>query len=135
MTPPSTVPVTGAWQEGDPLGQRRLATLFESRSHVLEAGGRLAPITVAYETWGTLTDARDNAVLVLHALTGDSHAAGPPGPGHNEAGWWNDIVGPGKPIDTDRFFVLATAPNSRNRRSENSSPMVNSSSATPTSAN
>jgi homoserine O-acetyltransferase len=106
MTPPSTVPVTGAWQEGDPVGHRQFTTLFESRSHVLEAGGHLAPITVAYETWGTLNDARDNAVLVLHALTGDSHAAGPPGAGHNEGGWWNDIVGPGKPIDTNRFFVV-----------------------------
>jgi homoserine O-acetyltransferase/O-succinyltransferase len=106
MTPPSTVPVTGAWQEGDPVGHRRFTTLFESRSHVLEAGGHLAPITVAYETWGSLNDARDNAVLVLHALTGDSHAAGPPGPGHNEAGWWNDIVGPERPIDTNRFFVV-----------------------------
>ena len=82
MTPASIVPVTGAWREGDPPGRRQFATLFESRDHVLEAGGRLAPVTVAYETWGTLSPARDNAVLVLHALTGDSHAAGPAGPGH-----------------------------------------------------
>lgn len=106
MTPTSNVPVTGAWREGDPVGHRQFTTLFESRGHMLETGGRLAPVTVAYETWGTLNAARNNAVLVLHALTGDSHAAGPAGPGHQETGWWNDIVGPGKPVDTDRFFVV-----------------------------
>ena len=106
MTPSSIVPVTGAWREGDPPGHRQFVTLFESRSHSLEAGGRLAPVTVAYETWDTLNAARDNAVLVLHALTGDSHAAGLAGAGHREAGWWNDIVGPDRPIDTNRFFVV-----------------------------
>lgn len=107
MTPSSIVPVTGAWREGDPPGRRQFVNLFESRSHVLEAGGHLAPVTVAYETWGTLNPARDNAVLVLHALTGDSHVAGPAGPGHREAGWWDEIVGPGKPVDTSRFFVVS----------------------------
>lgn len=63
-----------------------------------EAGGHLDQVTVAYETWGTLNEARDNAVLVCHALTGDSHAIG----------WWSCLVGPGKPIDTDRFFVIGT---------------------------
>jgi homoserine O-acetyltransferase len=106
MTPRSIVPVTGAWRHGDPPGHRQFATLFESRSHVLEAGGRLAPVTVAYETWGTLNAARDNAVLVLHALTGDSHAAGPSGSGHAQTGWLDEIVGPGKAVDTDRFFVV-----------------------------
>ena len=80
--------------------------VFDTRPHVLEAGGRLEGVTIAYETWGTLTPARDNAVLVLHALTGDSHAAGPAGPGHRQAGWWDGMIGPGAPIDTDRFFVV-----------------------------
>lgn len=106
MTPPSTVPVTGAWREGDPPGRRQFATVFADRAHVLEAGGRLERVTIAYETWGTRDPARNNTVLVLHALTGDSHAAGPSGPGHRQAGWWDDIVGPGKAIDTDRFFVV-----------------------------
>jgi homoserine O-acetyltransferase len=61
---------------------------------------------VAYETWGTLTPARDNAVLVCHALTGDSHAYGDLGPGHPTPGWWNGFVGPGAPLDTDRYFVV-----------------------------
>jgi homoserine O-acetyltransferase len=62
---------------------------------------------MAYETWGSLTPARDNAVLIVHALTGDSHVAGRPGPGHPTAGWWGGIVGPGLAIDTDRWFVIA----------------------------
>ena len=79
---------------------------FDARPHVLEAGGRLEHVTIAYETWGTLASARDNAILVLHALTGDSHAAGSAEPGHRQAGWWDGMIGPGAPIDTDRFFVV-----------------------------
>ena len=100
------VPVTGAWRPGDPVGRRRFTTLFDARPHVLETGGRLADVIVAYETWGTLNADASNALLVLHALTGDSHAAGPAGPGHGMEGWWHPIVGPGRPIDTDRFFVV-----------------------------
>ena len=106
MTPPPNVPVTGAWREGDPPGRRQFATVFSNRAHVLEAGGRLERVAVAYETWGTRDPARNNTVLVLHALTGDSHAAGPPGPGHRQTGWWDELVGPGKAIDTDRLFVV-----------------------------
>jgi homoserine O-acetyltransferase/O-succinyltransferase len=72
----------------------------------LEAGGRLGPVEVAYETWGELDADAANAVLVLHALTGDAHATGPAGPGQPSAGWWPGIIGPGAPIDTDRFFVV-----------------------------
>jgi homoserine O-acetyltransferase len=61
---------------------------------------------MAYETWGELNEARDNAVLVLHALTGDSHVAGEAGPGHPTAGWWPGMVGPGCPIDTDTYYVV-----------------------------
>ena len=100
------IPVTGAWRPGDPPGRRQFATLFDARPHVLETGGRLANVTVAYETWGELNANRDNALLVLHALTGDSHAAGPAGPGHGFEGWWDALVGPGKAIDSDRFFVV-----------------------------
>ncbi len=73
---------------------------------MLEAGGRLAGVDIAYETWGELDSDASNAVLVLHALTGDSHAAGTAGPGHRETGWWDPMIGPGRPIDTDRFFVV-----------------------------
>ena len=61
---------------------------------------------MAYETWGELNRERSNAVLILHALTGDSHAAGAAGPGHPSPGWWDDLIGPGKALDTDRFFVV-----------------------------
>jgi homoserine O-acetyltransferase len=73
---------------------------------LLEAGGSLAAVTMAYETWGQLDAARSNAVLVLHALTGDSHAVGPAGPGHPTPGWWDPLIGPGAPLDTERYFVV-----------------------------
>jgi len=106
MTPADPIPVTGAWRPGDHPGRRQFTSVFDARPHVLEAGGRLEHVTVAYETWGALAPDGSNAVLVLHALTGDSHAHGPAGPGHGQIGWWDDVVGPGKPIDTDRFFVV-----------------------------
>ena len=62
---------------------------------------------MAYETWGTLSPARDNAVLILHALTGDSHVVGEIGPGHPSPGWWGTLVGPGGWIDTNRWYVVA----------------------------
>ncbi|MBT1678211.1 homoserine O-acetyltransferase MetX [Curtobacterium aurantiacum] len=96
-------PVTGAWRPGDHPGARHFASLDEQWVR----GGRLPAVRVAYETWGTLNAARDNAVLVLHAMTGDSHVTGAPGPGHRTAGWWGDVVGPGQAIDTDRWFVVA----------------------------
>ena len=99
-------PVTGAWRPGDEPGRRRFAEVFADRALDLVAGGTLGPVTVAYETWGTLSPERDNAVLVCHALTGDSHAAGPAGPGHPQLGWWHPIIGPGRAIDTDRYFVV-----------------------------
>jgi homoserine O-acetyltransferase len=97
-------PASGAWRDGDPAGDRRFAGFGELR---LEGGGVLPSFRLAYETWGELNAARDNAVLILHALTGDSHVRGPAGPGHPTSGWWEDIVGPGAPIDTDRWFVVA----------------------------
>ena len=98
------LPVTGAWRPGDDPGRRQFVTLPGDLP--LEAGGALPSVTVAYETWGTLAPDGANAVLVLHALTGDSHAAGPAGPGHVDVGWWDGTVGPGAPIDSDRFFVV-----------------------------
>ena len=98
------MPASGAWREGDPVGDRHFADLGPLD---LEAGGHLPAVRLAYETWGTLSPGGDNAVLVLHALTGDSHLAGAAGPGHASAGWWDTLVGPGRPIDTDRWFVVA----------------------------
>jgi homoserine O-acetyltransferase len=100
------VPVTGAWRPGDPPGRRQLAALFTDRPLALCAGGSLSSVTVAYETWGSLNSEGSNAVLVLHALSGDSHVAGPAEPGHSQLGWWDPLIGPGRAIDTDRFFVV-----------------------------
>lgn len=100
------IPASGAWRPGDPVGGRQFQTLFGARPHVLEAGGRLESVVVAYETWGELAPDGANAVLVLHALTGDSHATGAGGPGHFATGWWDAMIGPGAPIDTTRFFVV-----------------------------
>jgi homoserine O-acetyltransferase len=103
-TPTAMPPVTGAWREGDPPGQRRFADLGPLR---LEAGGALPAVRMAYETWGRLSPSGDNAVLVQHALTGDSHVVGDAGPGHASPGWWPGLVGPGLALDTDRWFVVA----------------------------
>lgn len=96
-------PATGGWREGDHPGDRRFASLG---AFDFERGGRLANLRVAYETFGTLDADRTNAVLVCHALTGDSHITGEAGPGHPTGGWWADVVGPGLALDTDRWYVV-----------------------------
>jgi homoserine O-acetyltransferase len=98
-------PVTGAWREGDPVGRRQWITLPAPLA--LEAGGELPGVRLAYETWGTLAPDGSNAVLVLHAATGDSHVTGPAEPGHPTPGWWGDLIGPGKALDPHRWFVVA----------------------------
>ncbi len=73
----------------------------------LESGDRLGPITLAYETYGALNAQRSNAVLVLHALSGDGHAAGYHA-GEERPGWWDAMIGPGKALDTEKYFVLCS---------------------------
>jgi homoserine O-acetyltransferase len=103
-----------------PLRHARFVTFSETLE--LQLGGRLEEVTVCYETYGRLNHRADNAVLVCHALSGDSHVAR-----HDETddlGWWDIMVGPGKPVDTDRYFVVCpnvlggcrgtTGPNSTN---------------------
>ena len=77
----------------------------ETRPLLLASGKRLAPYRIAYKTYGTLNADKSNAVLVPHALTGDQYVASPH-PVTGKPGWWEIMVGPGKPIDTDRFFVI-----------------------------
>ena len=72
---------------------------------VLQSGIALAPVTVAYQTYGRLNAAGSNCVLVCHALTGDQYVAGPH-PVSGKRGWWDHLIGPGKVIDTNRFFVV-----------------------------
>ena len=99
-------PATGAWREGDPVGDRRFVSIATDRAFALEGGGVLRHVTLAYETWGELSADASNAVLVCHALTGDSHAAGPSGLGHPSPGWWDGLIGAGRGLDTDRYFVV-----------------------------
>lgn len=74
----------------------------------LDSGAVLDDVCIAVQRWGELSPARDNVVMVLHALTGDSHVTGLAGPGHPTAGWWDGMAGPGAPIDTDRWCAVAT---------------------------
>src|SRR6202035_3668626 len=77
-------------------------------SLTLESGVVLDNVSIAVQRWGELSPTRDNVVVVLHALTGDSHVTGPAGPDHPTPGWWDSVVGPGAPIDTGRWCAVAT---------------------------
>ncbi|MCF2706669.1 homoserine O-acetyltransferase [Arcanobacterium haemolyticum] len=93
------IPASGAWFDGDDPGERIFADLGPLE---LELGCRLPNVRIAYETWGELNKDGTNAILLCHALTGDSHAASDV----DDGGWWADIVGPGKALDTTRYFVV-----------------------------
>ena len=99
--------------EHDPTGlsvgvvEKKFFTFAEPPGEMcLESGARLGPVTIAYETYGTLDPSRSNAVLILHALSGDSHVAGYYSEDDPKPGWWDIMVGPEKGIDTDRYFVI-----------------------------
>ncbi|MCG8618467.1 MAG: homoserine O-acetyltransferase [Desulfobacterales bacterium] len=80
----------------------------EETPMTLESGASLGPVTLAYETCGTLNADRSNVILILHALTGDSHMAGYYSADDPKPGWWDIMVGPGKGIDTDKYFVVCS---------------------------
>jgi homoserine O-acetyltransferase len=79
---------------------------FEDPPLELDSGRWLSPVTQAYETYGELTPERDNAILVFHALSGDAHVAGYHAPDDRKPGWWDIMVGPGKPFDTSQYMVI-----------------------------
>ena len=79
----------------------------KGKKHKLESGETLGPITLAYETYGTLNKDKSNAILVEHALSGDAHAAGVH-KDQDDTGWWDEMIGPGKAFDTDRYFVVCS---------------------------
>jgi homoserine O-acetyltransferase len=97
-------PASGAWRDGDPVGDRKFTTAFDLK---LESGKKLDDVKIAYESWGELKPDGSNALLILHALTGDSHAFGSATKAHPTAGWWNGVIGPNLAIDTNKFFVVA----------------------------
>ncbi len=97
------------WLEPDSVGlvQTRYHTFAETPDEMpLDSGLTLGPVTVAYETYGQLNATRGNAVLICHALSGDAHAAGYNSVDDPKPGWWDNMIGPGKPFDTDRYFVI-----------------------------
>jgi homoserine O-acetyltransferase len=107
------IPVAEASRFGGPqsvgLVQPQTFTFAEPPNELeLECGQKLGPITQAYETYGDLSPQRDNAVLICHALSGDAHAAGYHTPEDRKPGWWDLFIGPGKPFDTTRYFVICS---------------------------
>lgn len=104
---------TGVHSQAQSLNERTQVQLpvpthhsytFDSLS--LQRGGEFGPVTQAYETWGTLNAAGDNAILITHALTGNTHVHDSANPDDTKVAWWNPLIGPGKPIDTSRYFVI-----------------------------
>jgi len=103
----------------DSVGQthgKSIRLYTEAQPLKLEFGGKIGPVTVEYETYGRLSKKRDNAVLILHGLSGDAHAAGWDAKAKaqgrtwriDKPGWWDPMIGPGKAIDTNRFFVICS---------------------------
>ncbi len=89
--------------------EKKIVELFTKESAFeLESGKSIAPLEVAFETLGTLSKERDNAVLICHALTGDSHVAGKYSVTDKKGGWWDSMVGPGKTFDTDKYFIICS---------------------------
>jgi homoserine O-acetyltransferase len=81
--------------------------LPKGEDFLLQSGVKLPELKVAYETYGKLNEKKNNAVLICHALSGDAHAAGYH-PGESKPGWWNDMIGPGRAFDTDKYYVVCS---------------------------
>jgi homoserine O-acetyltransferase/O-succinyltransferase len=93
--------------QGIGIVETRYHTFAQDEPFLTESGKTLSPVTLAYETYGTLNADRSNAIFVLHALTGDAHAAGRH-EGDKNPGWWDNMIGPGKAFDTDLYFILCS---------------------------
>ena len=104
MTSLADLPNGGAREADDP---HSLVARFPADDPLVTDAGVAIPVTIAYQTYGSLNRDRSNAVLICHALTGDQHVANE-NPLTGKPGWWTTMVGPGKPIDTDRYFVICS---------------------------
>ena len=104
MTTTPTIPA-------DSVGvvEEKTFTFAEDEPFRLQSGATLAPVTLTYETYGRLNEDRTNAILVCHALSGSAHAAGYHSADDPKPGWWEDSIGPGKALDTDRYFVICSS--------------------------
>lgn len=96
--------VAGAWRVGDPVGGRRFVEVGDL---LLESGLTLPGVRLAYEIWGQPDEKLGNVILVEHALTGDSHVAGPASEAHPSPGWWDALLADGGPVDLERWCVIA----------------------------
>jgi homoserine O-acetyltransferase len=101
------MPTKAASQREAETPSSKLVSFGSDQPLAMDAGVLLAPFQIAYQTYGTLNAQKSNAILVCHALTGDQHVANP-NPLTGKAGWWSSLVGPGKPVDTDRYFVICS---------------------------
>ncbi|MGC1274293.1 MAG: homoserine O-acetyltransferase [Planctomycetaceae bacterium] len=108
LDPPSRSAGDGAVEDGSVgLTETQSVALFRPPHPLRTAGGvEFGPIQVAYETYGTLSPERDNAIFICHALTGDAHAAGRRSSDDKKPGWWDGFIGSGRGLDTDRYFVI-----------------------------
>ncbi|MBC9784812.1 homoserine O-acetyltransferase [Heliobacterium chlorum] len=99
----------GTGTQGEVITRPQIFTLGQPPNEfLLESGQRLGPIDIVYETYGTLNADRSNAILIVHALTMDHHAAGKNDPADKAPGWWDELIGPGKPFDTNRFYMICS---------------------------
>jgi homoserine O-acetyltransferase len=103
---PSAPASTPLYLAADDVGLVAPQDFVYPRAFTFKNGQQLDGLTVRYETYGTLNATRDNAVLICHALSGNHHAAGWHSPADKKPGWWNNLIGPGKAVDTRRFFVV-----------------------------
>lgn len=87
---------------------QKVTVVDENDNLILDCGKTLTPVEVAYETYGQLNEKKDNAILLCHALSGDAHAAGYHNPEDAKPGWWEQMVGPGKGIDTNKYYVICS---------------------------
>ncbi|TVX94613.1 alpha/beta fold hydrolase [Paenibacillus agilis] len=87
--------------------QRVVKRSFSLEAYTLE-GGATIPVTLGYETYGTLNEQKNNVILVCHYFSANSHAAGKYSPDDSLPGWWDGLIGPGKAVDTDKYFVICT---------------------------
>jgi len=83
-------------------------TFAERKDFKLESGQKFGPITLVYETYGRLNARRDNTILICHALTGNAHVAGKLPGEKKSSGWWDPVIGPGKPFDTNKYFIICS---------------------------
>jgi homoserine O-acetyltransferase/O-succinyltransferase len=88
--------------------QKYVFGIEEEDALILDCGEKLWPVTVEYETYGVLNSSKSNAILIIHAFTGDAHVAGYHSENDKKPGWWNEMVGPGKAFDTNKYFIVCS---------------------------